>query len=383
MQRRLHRFWRFWFIKTENERKYINILEEFYKDFIQNNKHDIMSVYVGGSWQRRESHAKSDCDVYIIICDKAKISIMSQKVINFRIKVKPLDFSPHVYCLKELATEKFEEPYGWQVNRTTYPTFILANLSEYSLMYGSRLDSNVLRIPKDDELLKLEIRQLKYTLGDNIKFPQETYNRDKLRAVCKWLFYMVHYETRLKLDKQFPFHRKELVRRFRRENEHIIHLCNEARKDPIKYLDKADEIYERAEKYLEFVEKNYFNPQNLQDYTTTQETENKLKNKENETKKKKLISEIISDLDRLNKDLNKKNIQIFDFKTILEKTIKDLNKLIDEYYRVLTKKQAEEIPDNIKFLKNLKDKRSGEIDDIFKKNPQFIENLKEMIQEIY
>ncbi|MBU0460548.1 MAG: nucleotidyltransferase domain-containing protein [Nanoarchaeota archaeon] len=248
----MRKFWRFWFWKTKQEKKYIKACLEAYNKRFGISPDKILSVYVGGSFARRELVDKSDIDFFIIIKNDEDLAKLI-KLRNKELLIDEIEMCIHIYSLGELESQEFKAPRV--KGRKGPPREVLADLTECEFLGGTPLDLHgIAEIPPDDEMLRSTLRKAK---GMLIKQRGEV--QWWLKGIAKHMFLVVHFEARVRLNQKFHFHRKKLLRRFGRENDHIIHLCDAVMKNPESFVLKKDEFVKKVKEYLDFVERNYFN----------------------------------------------------------------------------------------------------------------------------
>ena len=144
-------FWQNWKKKSELEKKAIKIILSSKKIILENfSKEGLVSIYVKGSFVRREMNNKSDIDIMIIVeenKDMKKVDKLYKKYLDkFEI---PLQLSG--YSLKELKKGKLSKIKTTGIHRPL-PIKLFALLSEHKLIYGKPLDKKKLkrRVIKED-----------------------------------------------------------------------------------------------------------------------------------------------------------------------------------------------------------------------------------------
>jgi predicted nucleotidyltransferase len=254
------KFWIFWLNKTEREIMQIGALKAYARRLWSKWKHQILSIYVGGSWVRREATEKSDIDLYIIIKDAKEIGEFAKSAKAIAEEITTVKISSHTYTLTELEDQEWDKdaPRSWKLGRTMHPKMLLKSIPEYKRLLGMEINPEEFgEIIGDDAVLRKQIRLIRWLIKEDTaeRWGGEA---NRLRAACKWCFFAIHYEIRLRIGENVPFNRTEMVERLKDENDHIVHLINKVRKDPDAYLAQAAEIYSKILAYLDLLEQNYF-----------------------------------------------------------------------------------------------------------------------------
>jgi len=222
-------FWKKWKSVTLQEKDAIISLKKAKKVIFSSIPCDkIVSIYVGGSFVRREMIKDSDVDVWVITSDMHAQKLVTKMIHSYSGKDKPkIGFSG--YALWELKTGKH---YKEITKFRTGPKSWVKNLDNYHLVYGKKLRLEDFAIREDLDDLKFLIKQF------NSRFlPFYSKGRIGFQDVLKQVFWLVDFE--LKLRGQHPPHSWNGIVRLAPE-DHIVHEALKLRKvDPDKRTKNA------------------------------------------------------------------------------------------------------------------------------------------------
>jgi len=240
-------FWKDWKKVTEIEKNAIKSLLEGKKIILENiPKEEIVSIYVKGSFIRREMNKHSDVDTVTILKNSKYLKKLQKLKKNYREKFKPkLEFAG--YSLWELKTNRRA---GAGKKDRAAPSRMLKHLPHYKLIYGKELDTD------------------KYFKGDDLKIISSTtkffktrfvpdYENKKLgfSEISKQVFWLVDNEQRA-LGKNPPHNWKELTKSIKDKN-HIIHDTLKLRLHPTKDKKERAKYISKLKKYLNRLEREY------------------------------------------------------------------------------------------------------------------------------
>ncbi len=144
-------FWENWKRKSELEKKAIPIILEARKLILKNIPKDkIESIYIKGSFVRREMNSKSDIDIMIVIKEDKEMKEVDKLNTRFSNKFDvPLQISG--YSIKELETGELSKIKTKGLHRPL-PIKLFALLTEHKLIYGMPINEKTLkrRTPEKD-----------------------------------------------------------------------------------------------------------------------------------------------------------------------------------------------------------------------------------------
>lgn len=234
----MNKFWESWDNINNVERRAIESLEKAV-DFLFENvpKRDIHSIYVKGSFVRREMNGKSDVDIVPIVeDDKTLKKILDLDKKNGSI-YWPSDFAP-------ISIPEFEK------NRRTFqvespkarPDQFLSYLKNHKLIYG---------IPLEKE--KYPTRNTKERLTGLLKgfesFISLYQNKEfSFSGLIKGVFWLTDLEIELNGEEP-PGSWRELDK-YVKDKSHIIHETYQLRLQPTKDKQKREEYMIKLSNYI-------------------------------------------------------------------------------------------------------------------------------------
>ncbi|MFW6233202.1 MAG: nucleotidyltransferase domain-containing protein [Nanoarchaeota archaeon] len=178
-------FWDKWNNKNFYEEKRILALIKI-KDFLKDNYFDkIHSVFVGGSFQRREYTKNSDVDIWIIIdkdsnLDKIKLALKNE----CKAEIKLLKQEPNILSLESLKRGSYQNKIK---NKMSPRRFVLLS-HEFSLILGKSLPYHQL---KEMTIKEAYEGMKKFILNSNL----ETFTN---KEVNKLYLYLLYYKYKMK-----------------------------------------------------------------------------------------------------------------------------------------------------------------------------------------
>lgn len=187
---------------------------------------NIISIYLKGSFLRREMNKNSDVDVCVIVNNNKDLRILQELDSHYKHSMNP-SFEFTGYSMAELKTGKFSS-YG-KPTRPGTDRFVRL-IPSLRLIYGTELDLKELYQRTD-----LEHLQGLITTFHNVFFPMLEQNKmgfQDLLKQCLWLFEL---EVAVRNNKFRFTSWRELTSHF--EGEHLIHKVLRLRE--INEKDKA------------------------------------------------------------------------------------------------------------------------------------------------
>lgn len=238
-------FWEKWNNKSELEKSGIESLKGVKNMvFKEIPKEEVMSIYVKGSFIRREMNKKSDLDIVLIL--KKSIFLKRIKKLNAKYsdKFKPaLQFSG--YSVWELKNNKRT---GKDNENKAGPSRAVRHIDNYELIYGKRLDKNDFYCGPD----KGHLKRMVYAFN-NIFIPDYQKGNFGFSQLVKQVFWLVENEQIWK-GKNPSYSWSELERSIKDRN-HIIHDTLNLRLNPTKDERKRNDYLNKLKKYISQLEK--------------------------------------------------------------------------------------------------------------------------------
>lgn len=243
-------FWKDWKNKTKIEEDAIKVIK-FARERILENipKEEIVSIYVKGSFVRREMNAKSDVDIIVIV--KKSVSLLIVDKINnlFGKKCNP-DFNISGYSLWEIKFgKKCKDRTGKKINKP-HPIKLAPMLPGYKLIYGKPLEENILIKRGVEEDIVGMLESFEYSL-----FPAYEKGEVDFDFLIKQVFWIARDEQRT-LGKNPPHVWRELAKSIKDKN-HIVHDALKLRLHPTKDKKEKAKFIIKLKKYLDRLEREY------------------------------------------------------------------------------------------------------------------------------
>jgi predicted nucleotidyltransferase len=241
----MREFWKSWKRKTKREEAGIKTLKKGLKLLRKNiPKKEIISIYVKGSFVRREMNKRSDVDTFTVLKSSKGLNKLRQLEKKYRDAFKPqIQFSG--YSMWEIKNNK-RVASGKKARAS--PSRAIEHLEHYKLVYGKPLKKEELTSSTDKERLKGMVGAF-----NRIFIPG--YNEGKIgfAEIIKQVFWITENEQKV-IGKNPPHSFKKLSRSIKDKN-HIIHDALKYRKKKTKDKRKRAAFIKKLKKYLEKVEK--------------------------------------------------------------------------------------------------------------------------------
>lgn len=230
-----------WKTKTELERKAINSLNSA-KEIILSNipKGEIISIYVKGSFIRREMNEKSDVDTVTILKTNKYLPKIKELEEESRHKFKP-EIQILGYSIEELKTGIRDKSRG--ENKPSSSRFV-KHLKDYKPIYGKTLKANQFFARSDKEDFDGMIKAFR-----EIFLPAYENKKYSFSEIIKQVFWLVESEQTIK-GKNPPHHWQKLADSIK-DKSHIIHDTLKYRLNPPKSEKEKMEFIEKLNKFLE------------------------------------------------------------------------------------------------------------------------------------
>jgi predicted nucleotidyltransferase len=233
-------FWEDWKRKTKIEEAGINSVKSAKKIILENiPKEEIISIYVKGSFARREMNKKSDIDTTTILKSSKYTKKLRQLTKKYGNSFKPeIQFS--TYCLWELKTGKKSKSHKGSPS----PARILKHIPHYKIIYGNPLDIEKLFKGDDIKIFSSMTNFFKERF-----IPDYENKKFGFSEIVKQVFWLVENEQRAK-GKNPPHHWGKLEKSIKDPN-HIVHDTLKFRLHPTKDKKEREKYISKLKKYLE------------------------------------------------------------------------------------------------------------------------------------
>ncbi|MBT5023079.1 hypothetical protein HOK51_08185 [Candidatus Woesearchaeota archaeon] len=245
-----YNFWKSWKRKTQIEEAAIDSLKVAKKAILSSIPPDeIVSIYVKGSFIRREMNQQSDVDTVTIVKhakyldnlrriekEEEKKQKLNKKKSN-KLILNKIKTEIRGYAFSELKTGRRVKN---KVTLTPPPRFV-KHLPHYKLIYGKDLN-----LISDGFLRRTDAHDLKGMIWafENIFLPGYVRGEFLFSQIIKQIFWLVEFEQKAK-DKSVP-HNWKLLAKSISDNDHVV-------KDAIKFR-----LMKNCDKELTVVEQKKF-----------------------------------------------------------------------------------------------------------------------------
>ena len=247
---RLYKFWRFWIRKTEQERSFIIATIGYTEELLKRvNEQNLISIYIHGSFPRRDLRRGSDID-YVVITDDnvdlAKLKDLGKYFSNEYKRKLDVDINLNFYTITELRTGTFQHNNSF--GRRLPPWKFIDHLSSSQIFYGQKLHENDFYQKKPDEKLKiaweLAAKYLNESWGDK--------EVSRLVLVSKFVMELIYQIENYRGSVRTKYIKKDLVKWFESNEDHIIHLLWQVIHNKEKYANKKerDRVFEKIRYFL-------------------------------------------------------------------------------------------------------------------------------------
>ncbi|RLG15615.1 hypothetical protein DRN69_02720 [Candidatus Pacearchaeota archaeon] len=233
-------FWKEWKKKTRLEKEAIRSIKTAKKIILSEiPREQIVSIYVKGSFIRREMNKKSDVDILIILRRSRFLNKLKRLEEEYREKCKPsIQFAGYsIWELKRnMATNNGK---AFRLN----PSRTVQHLECYKLLYGKKLRK------KDfcSGHPKVHFEGMIYAFK-KIFIPKYKRREFGFSEVIKQVFWLTENEQLWK-GKNPPYHWRKLAKSIKDKN-HIIYDALRFRVNPTKDKKKRANFIKKLEKHL-------------------------------------------------------------------------------------------------------------------------------------
>ncbi|MBU1198269.1 MAG: nucleotidyltransferase domain-containing protein [Nanoarchaeota archaeon] len=232
-------FWKDWEGKTELEESAIKSCKVGKKIILENIPGEqIISIYIRGSFARRELDKKSDIDFMVILKKSNYLKKLNQLNQAYKDKFHP-EIEIKGYSLWELKT-------GKRVKRSvsaTPPYRTVKHLPELKLIYGKDLSKNNFFSRSDIKDLKALVNAFR-----TIFLPQYSEKRMGFRDLIKQTFWLSELEQKVKGEN--PPHNWKKLDKFIKDEQHIVHDALKYRLQPTKDKNEKAKYLKKLKLYL-------------------------------------------------------------------------------------------------------------------------------------
>ncbi len=238
-----NKFWNDWTLKSLKEEIAIDSIEKAIKtlfNFIPKEK--IISIYIKGSFVRREMDENSDVDIVPIMIDNETL----KKVKELNIKYAK-DYAPSELLPRSLEEFEKNERHSKKTKLQGGVDTFLRNIHNYELIYGQKVDPKKYKIRSDKEFLQGHLSAFKTTF-----IPMYKNEEFGFRELIKQIFFLVQRELRLE-GKEPPSSWKELANSIKNQ-DHIVHDALRLRLNPTKDPDEKERLLKKLQKYVKDLE---------------------------------------------------------------------------------------------------------------------------------
>ena len=238
-------FWRDWKRKTKLEESAIKNLKSIKRIILKRiPKSKIISIYVKGSFIRREMNKKSDVDLTVIVNDNKFIKKVEKIAKEYKDTYKP-EINLGVHSLWELKNNKrlykYKKPRG-------RPDLLTRKIKDYKLIFGKKINPKDYPSRDDKESLEIRIRTFRNTF-----IPWYIGKKMGFSEIIKQVFWLVELEEQVRGNDP-PDSWKKLDKSIKNKN-HIMHLTYKYRLKGTKDKPERRRFIKRLNTYLNRLEK--------------------------------------------------------------------------------------------------------------------------------
>jgi len=238
-------FWRDWKRVTAMEKAAIKNLKEVKRILLKEiHRNKINSIYVKGSFIRREMNKSSDVDLTIIVNDNSFIKKIEKLNEKCKEEYKP-NINLGVHSLWELKNNKLRYKSKKPKGR---PDLFVRKVKDYKLILGKKI--NPKDYPSRDDKAALEIRVKTFR---NLFIPLYRKGEIGFSGLIKQVFWLVEIEEQVRGNDP-PDSWKDLDKSIK-DKKHIMHLTYKYRLDKPKDKKKREKFIIRIEGYLKDLDK--------------------------------------------------------------------------------------------------------------------------------
>lgn len=235
-------FWEKWKNVTKQEKAAVKVLLQLKKLVLENIPRDkIVSIYVGGSFVRREMTPHSDVDVWVITKDMKSQLMVSRLIKSIEGKFRP-KAGLSGYALWELRTGRHSRQI---TKKRTGPRRFMKYLPNYYLVYGKKLKQSDFKINTDVKDLQVLVKTF-----NELFLPWYMKKEIDFQALLKQTFWLADLELKVR-GRHTPHSWSAIV--LMTDKKHIARLAWKLRGRSVG--DKTKKLFvARLKKYLSRLE---------------------------------------------------------------------------------------------------------------------------------
>ncbi|MBW3002238.1 nucleotidyltransferase domain-containing protein [Candidatus Woesearchaeota archaeon] len=239
-------FWKKWKNITEQEKAAIKVLLQIKRLVLKKiPKENIISIYCGGSFPRREMTSKSDVDIWVIVTDTATLKIFP-KLWKLTKKKYELPSGISGYALWELKTGKHSKQI---TKKRTGPRRFVKYMPNYHLIYGKKLKQKDFKTRTDLEDLLIMLKTFK-----TMFLPWYKKKELDFQALLKQTFWLADLE--FKIRGMHPPHSWKGLTKIS-PKDHIVHTAMKLRNSRPKDKRTQNAFILKLKKYLAALKKEF------------------------------------------------------------------------------------------------------------------------------
>ena len=233
-------FWKDWKRKTKLENSAIKSVESARKIILNEiSQEQTISIYLKGSFIRREMNEKSDIDTLTIVKESKYLKKLKKLEDKYGNKYNPpLQFSG--YSIWELKYNK-RSNFGKKLRAS--PSRTVKHLEHYKLIYGEILKKTDLKLNSDKKHL-----QGMLSAFEEIFIPSYNEGKFSFSELIKQVFWLVETEQAWKGNNP-PYSWNKLEKSIKDE-DHIIHDTLKYRLKPTKDYTERKEFLKKLNQYI-------------------------------------------------------------------------------------------------------------------------------------
>ncbi len=241
-------FWKKWKNITKQEKAAIKVLLQLKRLVLKNiPREKIVSIYVGGSFLRREMTTQSDVDLWIITTD-----MKAQKIITKLAKLAHGKYNPKSglsgYAFWELRTGKHSK----QITRKrSGPRRFVKYMPNYQVIYGKKLNQK--DFPTNTDLKDLHLLMKVFRDFFLPKYEKKEFD---FQSILKQVFWLTDMEFKTR-GRHPPHSWKELTKMA--PKKHIVHKALKLRKTRPKDAHTCTAFIKKLKQYLAALKKEFGN----------------------------------------------------------------------------------------------------------------------------